>query len=93
MTTEKRILVLGGDSRQIYMSQYLRKNGARAVLFGFDNIKQEKPELEFDDLEFASGSLKDEISKSDIIILFCPLPEIILISTGLFQRRMLNSES
>jgi len=72
MTTEKRILVLGGDSRQIYMSQYLRKNGARAVLFGFDNIKQEKPELEFDDLEFASGSLKDEISKSDIIIL--PLP-------------------
>lgn len=65
MKNLKRLLIIGGDSRQIYMSQHLKKCGFDTTLFGFENADNYNSKYE-------KTSLSDEIKQADIIIL--PLP-------------------
>lgn len=72
MKINKNILVLGGDSRQIYMSQYLEEYEAKVTLFGFENLMSEKPFPTLPNVNLATGSLKEEMCRADIVVL--PLP-------------------
>ncbi len=57
----KKLLIIGGDSRQLYMSDYLESFGYEIYLFGLPEAKR-KCEL----------NIKDAIKKADAIIF--PLP-------------------
>lgn len=65
MKNNKSLLILGGDSRQLYMPEYLISKGFDVSLFGFDSQGLKK-EYEF------KGSLETAVHNSDVIIL--PLP-------------------
>ena len=75
MKINKNILVLGGDSRQIYMSQYLEEYGAKVTLFGFENLMSEKPFPTLPNVNLATGSLKRKCAGRILWSCPCPLQE------------------
>lgn len=66
MKAPKRFLSIGGDVRQIYMTQYLNESGFIANAYGFDTLKHVNvPRFKYPDLKTA-------INDCDAVIL--PLP-------------------
>ncbi len=66
MKEPKRFLTIGGDVRQIYMTQYLNEIGYISNAYGFDNLKHiTVPRFDYPDLKAA-------INDCDAIVL--PLP-------------------
>ena len=61
----KKILVLGGDERQLYAADNFIKNGFKTAICGFSEIKNSSFENKED--------IFNEISKADIILLPMPL--------------------
>lgn len=66
MDTSKKILVLGGDTRQIFCANALSLSGFETVIFGFDKYKDEIG------LCTKCDSLSDAVSFCDIVVL--PVP-------------------
>ena len=61
MNTKEKFLIIGGDSRQLYMADYLEKNGYQVNIYGLPDKKR-----------ICCASVRDEIQKSKFVIL--PLP-------------------
>jgi len=59
--TNNEILIIGGDSRQLYMSDFFEENGFRTSIYGLPEKKKK-----------CSENLKHSIKSADIIVL--PLP-------------------
>ena len=58
---KNKILIIGGDSRQLYMADYLESNGFEVLIYGLPEKNRE-----------CVGNLADAVRNSDIIIF--PLP-------------------
>lgn len=91
--TEKRLLAVGGDKRQIYAAQKAQSEGFSVAVYGFDRYH-----MPDDDDILRAKTLKEGIKEYDIILL--PLPamnkdggiNMILSDTSVFPEEFLQND-